>query len=138
MWIPLTDATPLNSCIYLVPADRDPTYGTPEDRQWQHKHADVRALPAAAGSVLSWTQAVLHWGSSASARETLPRISVAFEFQSGQVPPMNDPLTRPNEIPGFDQRLALIGKQILQYRHMYPLAPEIEGLAQALLAPDAA
>jgi hypothetical protein len=28
LWLPLTDATPLNGCMYIVPADRDPTYGT--------------------------------------------------------------------------------------------------------------
>jgi len=133
VWIPLTHATPLNSCIYAVPANRDPTYGTPEDKEWRHQAHDVRALPAEAGSVLMWTQALLHWGSSASPRETQPRISVAFEFQSGLVDPLNHPLTRPNEIPSHDLRLVLIGKQILQYSHMYPLSHNIKDLANQLL-----
>ena len=30
-WLPLTAATPLNGCMYVVPADRDPTYNTEED-----------------------------------------------------------------------------------------------------------
>lgn len=133
IWIPLTDATTLNSCMYVVPADRDPVYATEADKAWSHQPSDVRALPAAAGSVLCWTQALLHWGSSTSRRETRPRISVAFEFQSGQVPPMNQPVTKPEEIPRLQGRMWLIGKQILQYRHMYPLTPEFEVLASQLV-----
>ena len=30
------------------------------------------------------------------------------------------------------QRLGLIGKQVLQYRHMYPLAPDVEQIATDL------
>lgn len=133
LWLPLTDATPLNGCMYLVPADRDPTYATPRDKEWLHKPADIRALPAAAGSVLCWTQAVLHWGSNTSPRETQPRISVAFEFQSGAEPPFNTPLTRPDSVPDLRLRLWLIGKQMLQYKHMYPLAPHLEALARELV-----
>lgn len=134
IWIPLTNSTTLNGCMYIVPADRDPTYGTPQEKEWHFKHADIRALPADAGSVFIWNQAVLHWGSHANRRETLPRISLAFEFQSGNVPPYNLPLTNPLEIPVFDFRLKLIGKQILQYKHMYPLSPDIEALAARLAA----
>jgi hypothetical protein len=132
IWLPLTDATTLNGCMYLVPADRDPVYGTPQDDQRTFKYADIRALPAAAGSVLCWNQAILHWGSHSSTRESRPRVSVAFEFQSGNIPAYNEPLTRPNEIPAFAFRMRLIGKQIVQYRHMYPLAPEVEAFARTL------
>lgn len=132
VWLPLTDATPLNGCMYIVPADRDPAYGTINDNKPAHKIADIRALPAQAGSVLSWNQAVLHWGSHSSARETLPRISLAFEFQSAKAEPLNTPLTRPQEIPDFEFRLRLIAKQILQYRHMYPLSDDVAAMAQAL------
>ena len=138
IWIPLTDSTTLNGCMYLVPADRDPVYGTPQDDQRVFKHSDIRALPAQAGSVLCWNQAILHWGSHSSTRETLPRISVAFEFQSGQVPPFNEPLTKPNEIPSFAFRMQLIGKQIVQYKHMYPLAPEVEAFARTLFQAEPA
>jgi hypothetical protein len=134
VWIPLTDATTLNGCMYLVPADRDPTYGTPDDQQWKHKPSDIRALPAEAGSVFCWNQAVLHWGSRSSPRAADARISVAFEFQSAQVEPFNQPLTSPLEIPNLEFRLKLIGKQILQYKHMYPLAPEVAALAERLCA----
>jgi hypothetical protein len=134
VWIPLTDATPLNGCMYIVPADRDPTYGTPEDGQWRHQPADIRALPAAAGSLFMWNQAVLHWGSHSSRRATESRISLAFEFQAGNIPPYNQPLTKPLEIPSLAVRLQLVAKQILQYKHMYPLSPETEALANSLLS----
>jgi hypothetical protein len=132
VWIPLTEATTLNGCMYLVPADRDPTYGTPEDNQWKHKPSDIRALPAPAGSVFCWSQAVLHWGSRSSPRAADVRISVAFEFQSAAVEPFNQPLTSPMSVPDLQFRLQLIGKQILQYKHMYPLSPEVEAFATRL------
>lgn len=134
IWIPLTDSTPLNGCIYIVPADRDPTYNTPHEKEWRFAHPDIRALPAPAGTILCWNQAVLHWGSHACGRETAPRISVAFEFQSAGAAPFNQPLTNPNVIPEFDFRVRLVAKQILQYKHMYPLAPAIERKAEEIMA----
>lgn len=133
VWIPLTDASTLNGCMYLVPADRDPTYGTPNDREWTFAYPDIRALPAQAGSVLMWNQAVLHWGSHANTRETRPRISAAFEFQAGDIQPFNTPLMQPGRIPPFGERLKLVAKQILQYRHMYTLAPAVQAAAQQIL-----
>lgn len=133
VWLPLTEANTLNGCMYLIPADRDPTYGTPRDGEWTFAHADIRALPAQPGSILMWNQAVLHWGSHANARETRPRVSAAFEFQAGDVPPFNQPLLDPQKVPGFPFRLRLIAKQILQYQHMYALAPEIRQRAEAML-----
>jgi hypothetical protein len=133
IWIPLTDTDPLNGCMYIVPADRDPTYGTSHDRERRFEYSDIRALPAKAGTVFCWTQAVFHWGSHACERAKIPRISAAFEFQSARVPPYNEPLTNPYEIPNFSFRMRLIAKQILQYQHMYPLAPEIEAMAKGMM-----
>jgi hypothetical protein len=133
VWIPLSDANLLNGCMYLVPADRDPTYGTANDREWKFAYPDVRAVPAAAGSILVWSQALLHWGSHGSPRETRPRISAAFEFQAGDVPPFNEPLMAPNLVPEFPARVRLVAKQILQYRHMYALTPEVQAIAESLL-----
>ena len=133
VWLPLTDATPLNGCMYIVPADRDPTYGTADENQWRFAHADVRALPAQAGSLFMWNQAVLHWGSHSSPRANDPRISLAVEFQSGSVAPYNQPLSKPLEIPPLMVRLQLVAKQILQYKHMYALSAATEALANSLL-----
>ncbi len=132
-WIPLSASTPLNGCMYIVPANKDKTYGTPEDSQFNFDLPSIRALPAAAGSILCWNQAVLHWGSQCSERELQPRISVAFEFQAGNVAPFNQPLMDPRSIPTFDFRLKLIAKQIIQYQHMYPLSQELRHLATVIL-----
>lgn len=132
VWLPLSDANTLNGCMYLLPADRDPTYGTADDKQWKVDLPDVRALPADAGSILAWNQAVLHWGSHGSPRETRPRVSVAFEYQAGDIPPYNQPLMTPETVPDFDGRLKLIAKQILQYQHMYPLSDEVKAIAEGI------
>ena len=134
IWLPLTDATPRNSCMYVLPAHRDPGYTSGQVPVMGEHLADVRALPATAGSALGWTQALLHWGSNSHPRETAPRIAVAMEFQSAQTPPFNQPLTAANQLPSFDMRLRLIGKQILQYQHMYPLSEPVAQLARELIA----
>lgn len=132
VWLPLSDANTLNGCMYMLPADRDPTYGTVNDNQWHVELPDVRALPAPAGGILAWNQAVLHWGSHGSPREKNPRISVAFEYQAGDIPPYNQPLMTPETVPDFNGRLKLIAKQILQYQHMYPLSDEVKAIAEGI------
>jgi SAM-dependent methyltransferase len=133
VWLPFSEATPLNGCIYVLPAQHDERF---RRRVWDGPGNDkvedlqnIRALPAQAGSLLAWNQAILHWGGRASRRAEGPRTSAAFEFQRGDKPPFNEPLLDPQRVPSFAERLGLIGKQVLQYRHMYPLAPDVESLA---------
>jgi hypothetical protein len=133
-WIALSSATPLNSCMYLVPANADPAYGTPHDHEMRFEHAAARALPAEPGDFFIWNQAVMHWGSRSCRRATESRVSMAFEFQRTDVPPFNQPLLRPGVPIAFGDRLKLVAKQVLQYRHMYRVAPQLEQLALALLA----
>jgi hypothetical protein len=87
VWLPLTDATPLNGCVYVVPADRDPTYNTPDEQHLRFELSDIRALPAAAGSLLAWTQGIIHWGARTAPRQVGPRISLSSEFQRRNVAP---------------------------------------------------
>ena len=133
VWAPLSDATPLSSCMYVLPAGRDPVYGTPNDNAYQIDLPNIRALPGEPGDYFCWNQAVLHWGSASSRFSPEPRMSMALEFQRGDMAPFNQPLIPPNLTLDFDTRLKLVAKQILQYRHMYPLDPEIEALARRLL-----
>jgi hypothetical protein len=123
VWIPLTDATPLNGCMYLVPADRDPTYNTPAEYDVQVNLQEIRALPAAAGSVLCWNQALLHWGAHAAEGDLPVRISVSFEFQRGDVQAINVPLLDPLQIPDFTMRLRVISKGLLHYCEKQALPP---------------
>ena len=133
VWLPLTDATTLNSCMYLVPADREQTYNTPEENQPRYANADIRSLPAKAGSILCWNQAVLHWGSHSSGRAPHPRISMAFEFQRGDIEPLETAQIPPLVLPPFNERLLLTCIQILQYKHMYPLTAEMEAMVLGIL-----
>ena len=132
IWISITQATTLNGCMYIVPADRDPTYNTPNEKQLLFKPNDIRALPAEAGTVFCWNQAVHHWGSRAHPRGKTPRMSMAMEFQRADIQPFRQPLLDPMRLPTFDARLVLIARQILQYQHMYPLSPQVKDLALAL------
>ena len=118
LWLPLTDATPQTGCIHVVPADMDPTYNTAEEDTHRFPLQAIRAVPAAAGSVLGWNAALLHWGSFPARASSAPRVSVSVEFQRGDVPPFDEPLMRSHELPVFSSRLTLIAKQILQYQHM--------------------
>jgi hypothetical protein len=136
VWLALSDSTPLNGCIYVLPAHLDDRFRQRvfdgEDQLVLEDLQKIRALPASAGSMLAWNQNLLHWGGRASRRAPAPRLSAAFEFQRRDAPPLNEPLLDAAQRPPFRERLGLIGKQVLQYEHMYPLTPEIERTASAL------
>ena len=72
LWISVTEATPLNSCMYLVPKHRDPQYDQAirdlETGGTQFALEDIRALPTQAGTLSCWDQYVYHWGSRSSKR----------------------------------------------------------------------
>ena len=133
VWIPLSPATPLNSCMYIVPAMHDPTYGTEDEKIWKFDYPSIRALPAQPGDFFIWNQAVLHWGSKSSTQGQESRISMAVEFQRGDIEPFNQPLIEPLKLLTFEARLKLVARQILQYKHMYSLSPSMERLAWSIL-----
>lgn len=134
VWVPLTEASPLNGCMYMLPASRDPVYGTTEDRTWQIDYPSIRALPGKPGDWFCWNQAVLHWGGQSSPFAEGPRMSMALEFQRSDIAPYNTPLLGTLPVLSFEDRMKLIAKQILQYAHMYPLPPSMQTLAQDLLS----
>ncbi|MBA2588577.1 MAG: phytanoyl-CoA dioxygenase family protein [Alphaproteobacteria bacterium] len=131
-WIPLSEANPLNSCMYMVPAHADPVYGTPRDSEKLFELPSIRALPAQPGDVLVWNQAVLHWGSRSSPRAEQSRVSMAFEFQRTDSPAFAQPIIPPDKPLPFEARLKLIARQVLQYRHMYRVDRHVEQLALEL------
>lgn len=132
-WLPLSKATTLNGCMYIVPANLDPTYNTAEEKDWRFELPAIRALPAEAGDVFMWNQAVMHWGSRTSPRGGESRVSMAYEFQRADVPAFNTPQISPLEFLPFRMRLKLIAKQVLQYRHMYKVDTATERMALQLL-----
>jgi hypothetical protein len=91
VWIPLTDVSTLDSCIYVVPAPGDPDYHSSDRRirPDRFRLQDVRALPAARGSVLGWTTHLVHWGSRSSAFAAGPRMAITVYFQRRDAAPMH-------------------------------------------------
>lgn len=87
-WVALTDVTPNDSCMYVVPGDCDRGYRT-DDRvvhAEDFRLQDVRAVPASAGQVLLFSTHVSHWGSRSSRWATHPRVSISMFFQRADVP----------------------------------------------------
>lgn len=119
-WMAITDATPLNSCMYVLPAHRDPDY---------HKviHTleklpiglfpleDIRAIPAEAGTLSCWDQYLLHWGSRSSKHAKEPRMSCAFYYQRGDVPPIGGACIDFKQPLTFAQRFALVCRGLYKY-----------------------
>jgi hypothetical protein len=116
-WISLTNADPLNGCLYFLPANRDPDYRNfgkpfgPVDLQ------DVRAVPAPRGSVVIWNERLVHWGARSSKYAREPRVSIACEFQRGDVGAFSEPLLPLGTVPPFEMRWALVGRQLIQYKN---------------------
>ena len=124
VWIPLTDATPQNGCIYALSADADPGYAKAQghrisEAQWQ----SIQAIPAKQGDVLCWNHHLLHWGGRSSSQAKQPRISLAFEVQRNDAPPMGTPLLEAGRVLSFKERLGLVSLQLLRYEKYEPLPP---------------
>jgi len=136
-WVALNDATPLNGCMYAVPAHLDRRFRNDE---WERpddeivRLQDVRALPAEAGSVLIWHQGLRHWGGRSSRDAASARCSMSMEYQRADTAPLDPDLAGADLDPPFAVRLHLIGRQLLQYRHMQRLDPDLEVLAGRLNA----
>ncbi len=116
VWITVTEASPLNSCLYIVPKHRDPQYAssvqdlsvTADAFAWE----DVRALPTPPGVMSCWTQYLFHWGSRASRRAQEPRVTYAVYLQSAQVDPVEEGTVAVPSALGFAQRLSMICRSL--------------------------
>lgn len=100
VWIPLTDVTPLDSCMYVVHPEGDEDYWTEtaDVRQEAVELSAIRALPAPAGSVVAFSTRAIHWGSRSSRFASGPRVSVTCVLQRRDTAPFSDPvldLTQP-------------------------------------------
>ena len=132
-WIPFTDADPMNGCLYFIPANRDHSYNDFSGAAPQIDLQNIRAIPARAGSVLIWNERIYHWGARSSKYAKGPRLSMAYEFQRGDVKPYNEPLLPLQTLPPFEFRWKLVGKQILQYKHMYTYPDGLLEMAQKMI-----
>ena len=133
LWVPLSNASPDNGCMYVLPRSFEKCYDLavtkPEDVFLQ----DVRALPAGPGAVMGWRQDLYHWGGRASKHESEPRISLSLEFQNAVFDPMADQLLDLEKAPEFMDRLGLIASQFEKYQHMQSIDADTVNWAKAVL-----
>jgi ectoine hydroxylase-related dioxygenase (phytanoyl-CoA dioxygenase family) len=133
VWIALTDATPDNGCIYVLPSAYDPFYGLTPSRVNVLDVQNVRALPTPAGTALAWNHQLLHWGGRTNSRAQQSLVSVAFEFRrAGAVERMKT--LDPNRVPTFRERLKLIAEQIIRHKQYGGVEDRFVDLAARLLA----
>jgi hypothetical protein len=122
VWVPVTDSNPVNSCMYIVPANRDPQYkrsiydlrigGT------QFRLEDIRAIPAVAGTLNCWNQYIFHWGSRSSRRAREPRISYALYCQRGDMTPVDGTVIDHRQGVDFETRLGIICRGLHRYSYI--------------------
>jgi hypothetical protein len=129
VWIPLTEATPLNGCMYVVPKHLDPDYRVNAPNSFSGSPADIRAVPSIPGDTLIWTQALIHWGSRTSEMATAPRLSMSVEFQRADEPAFSGFYMAPEQRLTFEQKLSLVGFAISRYRHFQPLDEDLTATA---------
>lgn len=122
LWITLTEAKPLNSCMYLVPSNRDPQYTNAihdlKVGATEFALEDIRALPTPAGVLSCWDQYVFHWGSRSSKRAQHPRISYALYCQRGDIAPVDNIVINLPSAIDFNTRIALICRGLYRYSYL--------------------
>jgi len=125
IWIPLTDATIDNGCMYVIPQDRVPPTLPACYLDWTGVSGNelgillrnVTPLPATAGSALGWNNSLIHWGGRASGAAAFPRISIGVEFMSKRASPRSwETPVFDLHLPDFASRLRAIGQSILYYK----------------------
>jgi hypothetical protein len=141
VWIPLAEATAENGCMYVIPRGSMPEtvpanwcdIKTVTRAELCQLLQGTRALPAQPGAVMGWNHQLIHWGSIASGRTT-PRISVGLEFLKDGAQPRESelPMFDAIALPTFEQRLAAIGKGLLDYGRFEPAMNRFKKLGARL------
>ena len=123
VWITVTEATPLNSCLYVVPKNRDPEYVLAINDLSRMANAftweDVRALPTEPGVMSCWTQYLFHWGSRSSRRATQPRVTYAVYLQRGDIEPLEKQTVAVPAPMDFPRRLSMICQSLHHYTYSH-------------------
>lgn len=121
LWIPLSDATIHNGCMTVL--SREYSDQIPFGEGLPARFAEMGVpLPAAAGSVLGWTQDLYHWSNTVTTTGTelgnIPRMSLSLEFQNSGFDPLAEPALDIHTPPVFSDRLRLIAQQFVKYSHL--------------------
>ncbi len=146
IWLPITDATLDNGCMYVIPRNRVPEslrelnfpdFGPVNYEQLSALLRGTRAVPAMAGSLLGWNFQLIHWGSMNQGADQ-PRIALGAEFISkdvslgtGEAPvfPVRGAL------PTFADRMKSIGTATLTFGKREPLPARFQRVAEELAGP---
>lgn len=137
IWIPLTDVTPLNGCLYVLPTDSDPNlpgHGRRAPKLSLDDLQNIRALPAVAGTVFCWNSHLLHWGARSSDRADQPRISMGVYLQHSEYPehyPSESFVLNAETALPFDSRLEVVCRAIRIYRRQ--VLSQYPNMAEQLL-----
>ena len=117
LWIPITSATPENSCMYVLPACDDPNYPV-GPTSFEYPLQSIRALPAEPGDVIVFNHNLIHWGSQSSQWASHPRRAMAYECQISSQVPYNNPVFDPMLVPDHATCVHLYHQLIGQYDHI--------------------
>lgn len=163
VWVPLTDATPENGCMSVVPRSLEVTelgedellgiYGAGSLTQLKmmallHR---ARSLPVRRGGLLCWNHEVLHWGGFSSSEAVEDRVSLAVEFQRGDRPGFQHPhatlagpadgrarswlLSADEALPSFAERVLLVASCVASFQlERVQAAPFVEASRRILSA----
>jgi len=144
MWLALTDATPENSCLYVIPKPFDPGYTDGDDESDDGPDPlarallgkgvvldkcafqNIRALPRKGGQSVLFTHRILHWGSRGNPRSHVktPRVAISFVCSD---PIFEKPYLKEfsfgsgEALPPFKVRLVLVCAQLLIYYQRFEL-----------------
>lgn len=142
-WIPLSDATVENGCMFLLPTALSRQIGEAVDankdlppRVFRSALQDVIALPVPAGAMIGWRGDILHWG-GANAGSIEPRLSLALEFRArgARTSTFESPLIDPRApLPPFRLRLFAIMKALREYTKFEPVLARYLPLAERIFA----
>lgn len=134
-WLALTDATPENSCLYVIPRGNDDGYhgigdATASAHTAARQFQGIVAQPLSAGGLLAFSHRLLHWGSTPQPNAVLESdavgivadriaLSLAFADPSFEEPYFDHSVHLP--FPPVGLRLGLVAGQQIQYEHLAPL-----------------
>uniref|UniRef100_A0A7S4JIH2 Phytanoyl-CoA dioxygenase n=1 Tax=Odontella aurita TaxID=265563 RepID=A0A7S4JIH2_9STRA len=146
LWLALSDATPENSCLYVIPKRCDPGY-TDGDEDGESEKADtdeadplqralnskesyqnIRALPRCSGQAVLFTHRIMHWGSRGNAdnEHSSPRIAISFVSSdpSFEAPYIDPCCFTGSKIPPFEIRMLLCCAQLIIYHERFEVPKE--------------
>lgn len=142
VWIPLSESTLTNGCMYIVKRNEQtgplcneyPNATAYTMDQLRTLLKNTRALPASPGSLLCWDEKILHWGGEFEGGQE-PRISLALEFTIPEFVTADDQeqLIDPmGPLPSFESRLLFIANALLSYRRFEPMIERFTPMARQL------